>query len=117
MNYETNTTVEMIVETTSIDINLVIGFMYTFIIPVICALGICTNIVNIIVFSDKEMSDVTYKYLKVNACMNIIYLSICFFLFMARCGSYCEIDSSLVSIIYLYVFYTYIKGNTNNFSQ
>lgn len=86
------------------------GFVYTFIIPVICFFGILTNIINIVVFSNKEMSDITYKYLRVNAIMNIIYLSITFFLFMGRCGSYCTINTTYIGAFYMYFFYTYLKG-------
>ena len=91
-------------------IDTVIGFIYTFVIPCICAFGITTNVINIIVFSNKEMGDITYKYLKINACSNICYLSICFFLFMGRCGSFCTIDSSYVGVFFMYFFYSYAKG-------
>lgn len=113
---ETNVTTPPILTTTQATIStlsttdIVIGFIYTFIIPVICIFGITTNIINIIVFSNKELGDMTYKYLKVNACCNICYLSICFFLFMGRCGSFCTIDSSYLGNFYMYFFYSYAKG-------
>ncbi len=88
----------------------VIDFNYTFIIPIICFFGVITNIINFVVFSNKEMSDITYKYLRVNAVMNIIYLAICFFLFLGRCGNYCDINSTFIGAVYLYFFYNYFKG-------
>ena len=51
------------------------GFFYTFTVPFICVFGISTNILNIIVFSNNELKDESYKYLKTNAFSNMFYLS------------------------------------------
>ena len=97
-------------------IDNIVSFMYTFIIPVICAFGISTNIVNIIVFSNKELSDITYKYLRANAFSNAFYLTNCFFIFMARCGIYCQFDKTFYTALYKYLFYDYLKGIAALFS-
>jgi len=82
----------------------------TFLVPVICTYGIISNIINIIIFSKKSMNDIIFKYYKINAISNICYLSIVFFLFVARCGIYCQLSKTYPAQLYLYVFYTYIKG-------
>ena len=81
----------------------------TFIIPFISAFGVLTNIINVIVFSKKELKDVAFKYYKVNALSNMFYLLICFFLFVARCGVYCKFSQTCIAQFYLYFFYTYFS--------
>lgn len=82
----------------------------TFIQPIICFYGMIANILNIFVFFDKSFENVTYKYLFANAISNFFYLLNCFFLFVARCGVYCNFTNTLLSQIYLYIFYNYLKG-------
>ena len=87
-----------------------VDFSITFIIPIICSYGIIANILNIIVFSHSEFKDLAYRYLYVNAYLNIIYLAHCFFLFVGRCGIYCTFSSTLAANIYINYFYNYLKG-------
>lgn len=84
--------------------------IYTFIVPLISAFGICTNLTNIVVFSSKNLKDVTFKYLRINALCNFIYLLICFFLFVARCGVYCDYGKTYFTQLYMLVLYNYTKG-------
>ena len=85
-------------------------FFSTFIAPSICAFGMTTNILNIVVFSHKELKDETYMYLKMNAYSNFVYLFCCFFIFSARCGIYCNLGDSYAANLYYWIFYTYLKG-------
>ena len=110
MSNFTNQTDLVIQSSLPASVKNMVSFLYTFIIPVICMFGICTNIVNIIVFSSKELSDITYKYLKANAFANAFYLTNCLFIFMARCGIYCQFDTTYYSAFYMYLFYNYLKG-------
>ena len=87
-----------------------VDFSITFIIPIICSYGIIANILNIIVFSHSEFKDLAYRYLYVNAYLNIIYLAHCFFLFVGRCGIYCTFSSTLAANIFMNYFYNYLKG-------
>ena len=87
-----------------------VDFCITFIIPIICSYGIIANVLNIIVFSHSEFKDLAYRYLYVNAYLNIIYLAHCFFLFVGRCGIYCTFSSTLAANIYMNYFYNYLKG-------
>jgi hypothetical protein len=87
-----------------------IDLSITFIVPIECTYGIITNIINIIIFSKKSLKDIIFKYYRINAISNICYLSIVFFLFAARCGIYCKFSNTYPAQLYLYVFYTYVKG-------
>ena len=87
-----------------------LDFFYAFCVPVICFFSICTNLIDFIVFSHKELKSETFKYLKMNAISNIFYLTICFFLFAKRCGQFCELDTTYTVQLYYIVFYRYVKG-------
>lgn len=91
-------------------LNDCVDFCNTFIVPIISAFGILTNLINVVVFSQKELKDVTFKYFKLQSLSNSIYLMIAFFLFVPRCGIYCQISHTFTAQLYLYVFHTYIKG-------
>ena len=85
-----------------------IDLSITLIVPLECTYGIITNIINIIIFSKKSLIDIIFKYYRINAISNICYLLIVFFLFVARCGIYCQFSKTNPAQLYLYVFYTYI---------
>ncbi len=83
---------------------------YTYVVPPICIFGIATNTLNIVVFSHKELTEDTYKYLKLNAYSNLVYLLICCFVFTKRCGQLCELDDLFLTQLYYWIFYSYVKG-------
>ena len=85
-----------------------IDLSITLIVPLECTYGIITNIINIIIFSKNPLIDIIFKYYRINAISNICYLLIVFFLFVARCGIYCQFSKTYPAQLYLYVFYTYI---------
>ena len=85
----------------------------TFILPSICFFGIVTNLINIKVFLNKRIKDIAFKYYLLNGFSNLFYLSICFFVFCFRCGTYyqaSQLSATLVTKVYTWIFYTYIKG-------
>ena len=71
-----------------------IDLSITLIVPLECTYGIITNIINIIIFSKKSLKDIIFKYYRINAISNICYLLIVFFLFVARCGIYCQFSKT-----------------------
>ena len=89
---------------------LIIDICNTFIIPFICFLGIITNALSIIIFSNQRFRDLIYKYLLVNSISNMFYLLNCFFIFVPRCGRFCTFSSTEISQYFYYIFYTYLKG-------
>ena len=91
-------------------IDFIQGVFYTYIVPSICAFGMFTNILNIIVFNDKDMKDETFKYLRMNAFSNFFYLLFVFFVFSKRCGDLCSLNDTYFTQVYYWVFYVYAKG-------
>lgn len=86
-------------------------FFFAYLVAPICLFGVITNLLNIIVFSNSELKEDTYKYLKMNAFSNLIYLLICGLVFTKRCGQFCVLDTAYLTQVYFWIFYIYIKGN------
>lgn len=94
----------------SASLNTTIDFIYTFVIPSICFCGILANALNLFILNDPSLKNVIYKYLVINAISNLFYYTICFFIFLPRCGSFCTISHSYPPQFYLYLFYNYLKN-------
>lgn len=91
-------------------------FFFAYLVAPICFFGVVTNLLNFIVFSNSELEQDTYKYLKMNAFSNLIYLLICGLVFTKRCGQFCELDKTYLTQVYYWIFYIYIKGNIKSIS-
>lgn len=85
--------------------------VYTYCVPVICLAGVVTNLLNAIVLSNRSLKNVIFQYYRMNAFSNIVYLTICFFVFTARCGRLCDLDRYYSVQLYFWIFYGYVKGN------
>ncbi len=106
----TISTIAAAASSSDIFLNNFIDFCITFIVPVICFFGMTTNVINYVVFSNRNLMDIVFRYYRANAVSNFLYLINCFFLFAARCGIYCNFSSTYAAQFYLYLPYTYIKG-------
>lgn len=93
-------------------LNQINDVVFTYCIPIICFAGIITNLLNAIVLSSRTLKNVIFQYYRMNAYSNIIYLTICFFVFTVRCGQLCNLKHYYSSQVYFLVFYGYVKGNT-----
>ena len=96
--------------TSDTTLNTFLDFTSTFMFPIISTYDIIINIINIIIFSKKSLKDIIFKYYRINAISNILYLLIIFFFFVIRCGMYCSFTNTYPAQIFNYVFFTYIKG-------
>ena len=74
---------------------------------VICAIGVCTNIVNIMVFMNPKLKDKVFKYMLVSCISELFYLLISGLATLTQCGELCiENSSTLMGQIFtLYIFY------------
>lgn len=81
-------------------------FWWTFILPLICAFGFFTNLINIVVFLKLKSKNPIYKLMLSNSITNFFYSLICFFVFIMRCGQYCTIQNTYwVKVYEKYLFY------------
>ena len=90
-----------------------------FVLPSICAIGIVTNIINIVVFAERKLlsnknKNLMEKYMFINSITDLVFLFIEFFLVIIRCGNLCplgyEFSSKIYELyVYLFVGYTIIS--------
>ena len=81
-------------------------FWYTFIAPVVCFCSLSTNLINLIVLYKLKEREKFNKYFFIKSIINSIYLFILIFIFIIKCGRYCDIkDSYLAKLYQIYLFY------------
>jgi hypothetical protein len=86
---------------------LVTDIGWTFILPLICFLSLIANLINICVLSKlRRHKNNTYNCLFLKSIINSIYLFLCFFVFLFRCGQFCSKmkNFQIVKFYQLYVF-------------
>ena len=78
-----------------------------FILPSIAFYSVITNLICLIVFSDKTLfKNQTYKYFLFNSIFDIIYSFINLFVFIMRCGTYCDYGYSYwIKMYEIYAFH------------
>jgi hypothetical protein len=82
-----------------------LDFLWTFIYPSICFCSIIIAVINIKVLSQIKRIESVYNYMYLKSISNFFYLLISFFVFMFKCGYYCDFENSyLVKIYELYFF-------------
>lgn len=53
-------------------------FVWTFILPSLCTFGLLTNIINVIVFSQKaKLKNIIYRYFQWHSTVDLVYLALC----------------------------------------
>lgn len=84
---------------------------WTFIFPVICAIGVCTQSMNIIVFV-RLKKDRLNKYCLVHSISYFFYTLICMFSFFIRCGSLCNhtTSSTYIAKVFEQVVFGYVTS-------
>lgn len=82
---------------------------WTFILPVICAIGMSTQALNIVVFS-RLKKDRLNKYCLVHSISYFFYTLICMFSFLIRCGSLCNVSSTYGAKFYEYIVFNYLTS-------
>ena len=83
-----------------------------YVLPSICAFGIATNILCIIVSAKRDESNAkSLDYILLNSVIDVVFLLIQFFLFIIRCGALCPYGYTYGSKfyeIYIYLFVGYV---------
>lgn len=82
-------------------------FIWRFILPPICMVGILTNIVNVVVFSNKSLKNSIYKFMFVHSIADLAYLTISFFYFFVKYTLLNNYYSSETFLMNLYDLYAY----------
>ena len=83
-----------------------------YVLPPICAFGIATNILCIIVSAKRDESNAkSLDYILLNSVIDVVFLLIEFFLFIIRCGALCPYGYTYGAKfyeIYIYLFVGYV---------
>ena len=87
-------------------------------LPLICLFSLATNTLNIIVFSktSRKSSNIIYKYMLANSIFDQIYLFCVSFIFIVRCGQFCQIKDTFFAKVYVHYVYMYVANSVALFS-
>ena len=89
---------------------------WTFVLPGICIFSILTNILNTIVFSKMKTKNHVYKLMLYNSVANLAYLLTVVFVFIIRCGQFCQIKDTYLAKFYTHYIYMYTANSISLFS-
>ena len=96
--------------------NTIRDIYWTFVLPSVCLFSLITNTINLIVFYSIRSRNLIYKYMLYNSSLDQLYLVIVFFVFIIRCGQFCEIKNSYFAMFYAQYFYMYAANSISLFS-
>ena len=65
---------------------LIINYWWTFALPLVCLCSIVTSWFSLLVLHKLRHLNRLYRLLYVKALINLVYLSICFWIFLVKCG-------------------------------
>ena len=94
----------------------IIDVYWTFMLPSICVFSLTTNAINILVFYKIKSRNVIYKYMFANSLVDEAYLLCVSFIFLVRCGQFCEIRHSYMAQFYAHYIYMYAANSIALFS-
>ena len=95
---------------------LIFDIYWTFILPVICFFSLITNGINILVFFRIKSHDLIYKYMLFNSMADEVYLFGVLFIFLVRCGQFCQIKDTYLVQVYAHYIYMYATNSVALFS-
>jgi hypothetical protein len=94
----------------------VIDIYWTFMLPSICLFSLITNAINIIVFYTIRSRNAIYKYMLANSLADEAYLLCVSFIFLVRCGQFCDYEDSYLAQVYAHYIYMYAANSIALFS-
>jgi hypothetical protein len=76
-------------------------------LPAICIFGFITNLINIIVFLNSKMKDISFKYLLAISISDLLYLFLLSYSFIVQCND-CPLHNTYFTQLYDFIFFHYI---------
>ena len=86
---------------------------WTFILPLVCLLGIGSNTINIFIFSILKTKNIVYKLMYYNCVCDVAYLFCVMFVFIIRCGQFCQLKDSYLAMFYFHYIFLYAANSLN----
>ena len=90
-------------------------FIRLFILPPVCILGVIANFLNIIVFSNKKMKDISFKYMLFISINDFIYLGFCAYTSVVICNN-CPLSTEYSTQLYHIIIEQYFTSCQAMFS-
>ena len=75
-------------------------------LPAICIFGFITNLINIIIFLNSKMKDISFKYLLAISFSDLLYLFSLSYLFISQCVD-CPLHNTYFTHLYDFIFFHY----------
>ena len=72
------------------NVSLVIDIWWTYLLPAICFCSLIANLFNVVIFNKLRRVNKIYEMLFGKSITNIVYLFICFWVFLIKCGQFCS---------------------------
>jgi hypothetical protein len=82
-----------------------------YILPPICLFGIFFNLLSVITLFRSNLKNSIYQFMLINSICDLVFLSICIFTAIIRCGRFCPYGYNYYSKLYEQYVYLYV-GNT-----
>ena len=75
-------------------------------LPAICIFGFLNNLINIIVFLNSKMKDISFKYLLAISISDLLYLFSLSYLFISQCVD-CPLHNTYFTHLYDFILFHY----------
>ena len=76
-------------------------------LPAICIFGFLNNLINIIVFLNSKMKDISFKYLLAISISDLLYLLLLSYSFIVQCND-CPLHNTYFTQFYDFIIFHYI---------
>ena len=86
-------------------------FFNRYLVPIICSIGLTTNLVSIFVLIKTGLKEQIFKYMLVSLMMDFWFLVLHFFKFLTHCGSLCAYSSNEKSVQIFELYFQLFIGN------
>jgi hypothetical protein len=83
---------------------------WTFFLPSVCLFGSMTNFLSILVFVSLKCKEKLYQLFLISSVNNLLYLTLCGFVFLFKCQHLCSFSGSFFSGIYEIYVYFYLTS-------
>lgn len=114
MNYSISfnqSATETIFNSTDFLSTIITDIANVFVLPPLCLIGMLLNLICIIVILQPELKGEIYSFMLFHSICDFIFLLICFFTFIIRCGSFCKHSYTYGAKTYELFIYLFI-GNS-----
>ena len=90
---------------------------WAFVLPLICVASLVSNLVSITIFNRLKAKNIVYKFMFCNCVCDSAYLICVSFVFVIRCGQFCQLKDSYSAKFYHNYIYMYLADSFSLYSS